>query len=411
MQALDKSQAVIHFKPSGEILWANNNFLNAMGYQMNDVVGQHHRMFVEPEFAESQRYQDFWEKLRQGQFEAKRYKRLGKHGKVVWIQATYNPIFDKKGKLIKIVKFASDVTNSIVKTRESFDRVQAVIRFDMQGHIIEANENFLKTMGYSIEEIKGKHHRIFCDDAYANSAEYQQFWDNLRKGELQDGEFTRVAKGGRPIHLNASYTIEYDNEGQPESVVKYASDITEKKSNLNSMSHSIQSSTSATNELSASISDISNNLANVSTNIQNVQRMSEDTKQATAKLESSVAAMTEVLNFIQDISEQINLLALNAAIEAARAGDAGRGFAVVADEVKKLASQTNESSKKIVSEIDEVRNSSSSVNSAMQSIHDAMTDVVDVTEKVSVSIREQSLATNDISDHMTSIANISSKIA
>ena len=408
LQALDKSQALIHFKPDGTILWANDNFLKTMGYSLDEIVGQHHKLFVDERYAKSSEYADFWMRLRAGQFEANRFKRYGKNQKEVWIQASYNPIL-KNGKIERIVKMASDITNSVVKTRQSFDRVQAVIRFDMNGHILEANENFLKAMGYSFEEIVGKHHEIFCDKDYINSAEYKQFWENLRNGILQGGEFTRYTKGGRKIFLSASYTIEYNNAGLPENVVKYATDITYKKENQNNMVHSIQSTTSATNELSASITDIANNLANVNRNIQNIEGMSEETKKSAGDLEVSVAAMTEVLAFIQDVSEQINLLALNAAIEAARAGEAGRGFAVVADEVKKLASLTNDSSKKIVTEINAVKASSETVTSAMQTINDAIRDVSQVAEHVSLSVKEQSVATNDISEHMTTLAELSAR--
>ncbi|MBA43354.1 MAG: chemotaxis protein [Magnetococcales bacterium] len=409
LTALDKSQALIHFDPQGNILWANNNFLKTMGYDLDEVVGKHHRLFVDKRYGESEEYENFWQRLREGKFAANRFKRYGKGQKEVWIQASYNPIYDSKGNVERIVKLASDITNSVVKTRQSFDRVQAVIRFDMNGNILEANENFLKTTGYKLEDIVGQHHSLFCDKAYAESSEYKNFWDNLREGVLQDGEFQRVGKDGRRIFLAASYTIEYNNEGKPENVVKYASDISNKKENQNSMVHSIQSTTSATNELSASIRDIANNLTNVNQNIQNIEGMSEETKKSAADLEVSVAAMTEVLAFIQDVSEQINLLALNAAIEAARAGEAGRGFAVVADEVKKLASLTNDSSKKIVTEINAVKVSSETVTSAMQHINEAIRDVSQVAEHVSLSVKEQSVATNDISEHMTTLAELSAK--
>ncbi len=245
LTALDKSQALIHFDPQGNILWANNNFLKTMGYDLDEIVGKHHRLFVDKRYGESEEYEGFWQRLREGKFAANRFKRYGKGQKEVWIQATYNPIYDSKGNIERIVKLASDITNSVVKTRQSFDRVQAVIRFDMNGYILEANENFLKTTGYKLEDIVGQHHSLFCDKAYAESAEYKKFWDDLREGVLQDGEFQRVGKDGRRIFLAASYTIEYNNEGKPENVVKYASNISSKKENQNSMVHSIQSTTSA----------------------------------------------------------------------------------------------------------------------------------------------------------------------
>lgn len=407
LDALDKSQAIIHFQPSGEIIWANDNFLAAMDYELNDIVGKHHSMFVDDAYAESEAYEKFWSNLRAGKFVADRFKRVGNHGKEVWIQASYNPVLDNKGKVKKVVKLASDITLSVVKTRESFDKTQAVIRFDMNGHILDANDNFLKTMGYSLEEIVGQHHRIFCDSEYVQGPEYHAFWNNLRQGEIQAGEFTRYNKAGEKVFLSASYTVEYDNNGEAVAVVKYASDITEKKNQFrNTIGQSIQSTTTATQELSSSVQSIAQSLSNVDKDIQEMRSKSEQTQVTTAGLEHSVTSMTEVIDFIQAISDQINLLALNAAIEAARAGDAGRGFAVVADEVKKLASQTNESSKKIVTEIDGVRMASENVSAAMVDIGNTIEAVSAVTGSVVNAVHEQSLATDDISSSMTQLADI-----
>ncbi len=406
MSALDKSQAIIHFDTSGNIQWANKNFLDAMGYRSEDIIGQHHRMFVEPEFAETKEYQNFWESLRQGKFQASQYKRLGKGGKEIWIQASYNPICDTSGKPYKIVKVASDITNSVVKTKNAFDKVQALIHFTPDGTILDANENFLKSTGYSLEEIKGKHHSMFCDGGYVQSNEYKEFWNALNRGEIQTGEFRRIGKQRQDIWLQASYTVKYDNNGQVVGVTKYASDITpQKRANLES-NQAIEAVTTSLQELTSSIADISSSTNTTRDAVQAVQRQSESATTFVNKLLQSAEAMSEVLTLIQNISGQINLLALNAAIEAARAGDAGRGFAVVADEVKRLASQAEDSTGKINEEIKGIQTIADSVATAITSIQESISGLVESSNTVASAVEEQSVVTAGIADNMTRVTEL-----
>lgn len=235
IDAISKSQAVIEFDLNGYIQQANSNFLTAFGYSLNEIKGQHHRMFVEPAEANSAAYQAFWQKLAKGEYQAGEYKRLTKSGQPIWIQASYNPIFDLNGKPIKVVKYASDITQQKVKNADyqgqidAIGKSQAVIEFNLDGTIVCANHNFLTAMGYTLEEIKGKHHRLFVAPNEANSAEYQQFWANLAKGEFQAGEYMRITKSTQPIWIQASYNPIFDLSGKPVKVVKYASDITAEK--------------------------------------------------------------------------------------------------------------------------------------------------------------------------------------
>ena len=235
MAAVDRAQAVIEFDLDGTILAANQNFLAVVGYTLPEVVGHHHRMFVDPATAASTEYAQFWEKLRSGAFETGEYKRLTKSGSEVWLQATYNPILDTDGNPFKVVKFASDVTATNLRNAEiagrmaAVDRAQAVIEFDLDGLIIAANQNFLSLMGYSAAEVIGKHHRMFVEPATAVTQEYADFWDRLREGAFETGEYKRLGKGGREVWIQATYNPILDTEGRPFKVVKFASDVTATK--------------------------------------------------------------------------------------------------------------------------------------------------------------------------------------
>jgi methyl-accepting chemotaxis protein len=233
LNAISKSQAMIEFALDGTILTANENFLGAMGYTLAEIQGQHHRMFVEPGYAQSAEYAEFWRRLGRGEYDRAEYKRLGKGGREVWIQASYNPVFDRAGKPFKVVKIAADVTAQKMAAADShsqldaISRSQAVIEFNLDGTIITANQNFCSAMGYGLDEIKGRHHRMFVDPAYGQSAEYQQFWDKLRRGEGMAAEYKRFGKGGKEVWIQASYNPIFDLNGKPYKVVKYATDATD----------------------------------------------------------------------------------------------------------------------------------------------------------------------------------------
>ncbi|WP_338760109.1 PAS domain-containing methyl-accepting chemotaxis protein [Massilia sp. METH4] len=235
MTALDRAQAVIEFDLTGRILHANENFLGTLGYSLDEVAGRQHAMFCEPAYAASHEYHAFWKHLASGNFHSGEFKRVAKDGRAVWIQATYNPIFDAAGKPFKVVKFASDVTQEKIRNADfegkirAVNRVQAVIEFDLCGKVIDANENFLEVMGYSLDEVRGQHHRMFCEPGFAHSPEYMAFWERLARGEFNAGEYRRVTKSGKPVWILASYNPIFDADGKPLKVVKYASDITSQK--------------------------------------------------------------------------------------------------------------------------------------------------------------------------------------
>jgi methyl-accepting chemotaxis protein len=232
INALNRSQAIIEFDPTGRILHANQNFLDALGYRLEEVRGQHHSLFVDPATRLTPEYRAFWDKLGRGEFDAGKYKRVAKGGREIWIQATYNPILDGAGKPYKVVKFAADITQAELHANEqksrvdAINRAQAVIEFKLDGTILAANENFLATMGYSLAEIVGRHHSMFADPELARSPEYRQFWERLNRGEFIADKFRRLGKGGKDVWILASYNPLFDLNGQPVKVVKYATDIT-----------------------------------------------------------------------------------------------------------------------------------------------------------------------------------------
>ena len=231
--ALMKSQATIEFDLQGKILNANENFCRALGYKLSDIVGKHHSIFCEPDYVASAAYREFWRQLGRGEFDAGEYKRIGKDGREVWIQASYNPLMSG-GKPYKIVKLASDVTAIKLKAADAegkiaaLSRAQAVIEFTPDGEILLANDNFLSVMGYRLEEIRGKHHSMFCEPDYVRSEAYKEFWRKLAAGQFVAEEFLRIGKGGKVVWIQASYNPIFDMSGRIFKVVKFATDVTER---------------------------------------------------------------------------------------------------------------------------------------------------------------------------------------
>ncbi len=235
LAAIGKSQGVIEFNMDGTVISANPNFLSVIGYSLEEVKGKHHRMFVDAQEANSSEYRAFWEKLNRGEYDAGEYRRIGRNGREIWLQASYNPIMDANGRPYKVVKYASDITAQKLKNADyegqiaAIGKSQGVIEFNMDGTVISANPNFLLVIGYSLEEVKGKHHRMFVDAQEANSSEYRAFWEKLNRGEYDAGEYRRIGRNGREIWLQASYNPIMDANGRPYKVVKFASDITAQK--------------------------------------------------------------------------------------------------------------------------------------------------------------------------------------
>lgn len=430
--AIDRALAVIEFDLSGNILAANQNFLTTLGYSLEEIRGKHHSMFVNASERERHEYRDFWDKLRRGELQKAQFRRIGKGGREVWIEASYNPLFDKDNKPYKVVKYATDITQNraeLADLRGQADAIrksQAVIEFSLDGQILTA-------LGYTLQEIQGQHHRMFIERNAQNTPEYSAFWQNLRQGQFQAGQFKRIGKGGREIWIEASYNPIFDAYGRPGKVIKFATDITKQIEVMNDLrriidtncreidkainqlrttseataqataetSTSVNAVAAASEELSASISEISQRMSQSKAASDEAFNNTGAADEATHKLTKSAEAMNGIVQVIQEIAAQINLLALNATIESARAGEAGRGFAVVASEVKHLASQAADATRRIASEIEGVQGVSLEVAGALTKVKVSIDSLREFVSATAAAVEEQSAVTQDVSSNMS----------
>ncbi|MBX7534384.1 PAS domain-containing methyl-accepting chemotaxis protein [Qipengyuania sp. GH1] len=318
--AVCRSQAVAEFTPGGHVLWANDLFCYAMDYDLDDIVDRHHSMFCETALRNSEDYRLFWEKLGKGNYDEGTYRRVRRDGSAIYLRATYNPVFDENGQCDRILKIAADVTSEFEEAADTagktqaFDRSYAVIEFGLDGTILSANTNFLELMGYRLEDVVGKHHRIFCEHGHAASAEYARFWEQLGQGRFDAGLYCRKRRDGSNVWLQATYNPVMNADGKPVKVVKLATDVT----------YQIGLEREAKDALEDS------------------RTLEARIGQQNQRLEETMREVANIVSTIDAIANQTTMLALNATIEAAHAGENGRGFAVVASEVKKLAQDTRD---------------------------------------------------------------------
>ena len=488
MRALDKSQAIIHLSPDGVILDANANFLAAMGYALDEIKGKHHSMFVTPEYRSSRDYTAFWDKLKSGTYDQGQYKRIAKGGREVWLEASYNPVLDGKGRATKVVKIATDITAQKLRAADAEGQIaaigksQAVIEFALDGTILTANANFLRALGYELSEVKDRHHSMFVAAEDRESPEYRKLWETLRCGEFTAHQFRRIAKGGREIWIWASYNPIFDADGKPIKIVKFATDVTEqvKAARIEEVVHdiaavidgakagnlvrrvgtdtgsddikslcrglndlldtvadligSIRDATAETVAAANAITEGSNDLAGrteqqasaleqtaatteeLAASVKNSAQASRnavgyaeearsvaveggktvgEAVEAMTRIEQASSKITEITTVIEEIAFQTNLLALNAAVEAARAGDAGKGFAVVAAEVRTLAQRSSEAAKDIGGLIS---SSTTQVAQGVRLVREAGTTlgrIVEAAERVAATVSEISAASSE----------------
>ncbi len=448
LKALDRVQAIIEFDLDGTILDANQNFLDTVGYALGEIRGRHHSIFVDEATRASPAYRQFWDRLRGGDFQAAQFRRIAKGGKEIWIEASYNPLIGPDGKPYKIVKFATDITRQKAEDADRAGQVaairkaQAVIAFSLDGTILDANENFLAAVGYTLDEIRGRHHAMFVDDATRTSGNYAAFWAALKRGEYQAAQYRRLGKGGREIWIQASYNPILDASGRPYMVVKFATDITEQIRMLQTLRRmidtnfgeidqavertseessralesamatrdNVQGMAAATEELAASIAEISQMMTKSQSATDSAFEQTHSAGSFATRLSEATVAMGGIVGLINTIAGQINLLALNATIESARAGEAGRGFAVVAQEVKNLANQAARATEQIGSEINGVQAISDEVVRSLTSIRTSISVMRDSVVATAASVEEQSAVTRDMSSSMQHAARASAAI-
>ena len=299
VDALWRSQAVIQFDLNGNILTANENFCRALGYELKEIVGKHHRIFCDAAHVASDDYRQFWARLANGEYDSSTYKRIRKDGAEIWILATYNPVF-RGGKPYKIVKFATDITEARMQAEEdankltAISRSQAVIEFTPTGEILDANANFCGALGYDISEIRGKHHRMFCDPAYAQTQAYADFWKSLAEGNFASGEFVRYGKDGREIWIQAAYNPIRDLNGRVHKVVKFATDVTERMSAINALGGALKALAEG---------DLTQNLA--MTFVPSMETVRKDFNEAVAGLHEAMRTVETNANAIASGAQEI----------------------------------------------------------------------------------------------------------
>ncbi|KQT83352.1 PAS domain-containing methyl-accepting chemotaxis protein [Methylobacterium sp. Leaf466] len=449
LAALSQSNGIIEFDLDGVIITANERFLEVVGYDLSEIQGRHHRLFVEADEQAGPAYADFWQTLRSGRYQAAQYRRLGKGGREVWIEASYNPVLDRSGRPFKVVKIATDVTARKLMDAdrqgqiEAIGKSQAVIAFDLDGTILDANANFLSTLGFDLSEIVGRHHGIFVEPEVRAGAAYGEFWAALRRGVYQAGQFKRIAKDGRAVWIEASYNPILDASGRPYKIVKFASDVTAQVTMLmklqallernfgeidgalavsdresaaaaqaaGSTSTNVQTMAAAAEELAASVCEISQSMSKSRHATDDAQNQVKAAGAFTHRLTEAATAMGGIVGLIQTIAGQINLLALNATIESARAGEAGRGFAVVAQEVKNLANQAATATQRISTEIDSVQAISRQVAGSLDRIGGSVETMRDHVIATAAAVEEQSVVTQDMSSNMQVAAEAVTAIA
>jgi methyl-accepting chemotaxis protein len=419
LDAIDKVQAVIEFAPDGTIRHANPLFLELMGYRLKELVGTHHRRFVRTEDVASPDYAAFWASLRTGQPDTGLYRRLRKDGREVWLQSSYNPLFDRHGQVTGVVKYATDVTAQRAEAADmdgrlqAIDRAQATIEFDLDGVILDANENFLTAMGYTLDEVVGRHHRIFVEAGEAGTAAYASFWARLREGHHHAALYRRIGGDGRVVWIQATYNPIFDSRGVPMKIVKYATDITAQTVAAQTLQREVVALSGAVIDNAGKATRAEELAGGARHAAERGGLVMSDVIRTMGSIQDSTRSIEDILELIDTLAFQTNLLALNAAIEAAHAGESGRGFAVVADQVRQLALRSADASKQIHhliqdarTQVDEGAALVGTAGQTMGDIVDAIGDVTQVATAISESASVQASGIQRVNSAVTQLESV-----
>lgn len=393
LQALHRSTAWVELGLDGTVIDANERFCHVVGYPRSELIGSKHAQLCFGDYANSADYGRFWDRLRAGEHFSGQFRRRHCSGRTVWLEATYNPVLGADGRVVKVVKLASDVTEKVESAISSaamlnaIERSSAVIEFSPDGTVLRANQNFLATMGYSEAQILGQHHRRFCSAELQASAEYAEFWRRLARGEYFSGQFQRIDSRGREVWLEATYNPVLGDDGSVVKVVKFASDITDRVHRHHAEKEGAATAYAVALETNQIADDGAKTIMASVTKVNTVAEQFGNAAQQVRRLGDKTQTITSIVKTIKEIADQTNLLALNAAIEAARAGESGRGFAVVADEVRKLAERTTSSTTEISQTIETIQAESALVSSTMSEGLVSVDQVVDLASQAGASIQ------------------------
>ena len=401
------------FQPDGQILLLNEKFKNKLGYPDNRLKDLKHQDFIDVEEIRGQEYPQFWEYLLAGEPKTGEFRYLDMEGNEFWLLATYFAIGVDNAQSRKIIVAGMDVTGrkannvDVYGQMKAIDSAQAIIHFDMDGTILDANENFLAMTGYNLKEIKGGNYDLFIPDDEKNSENTKKFWSKINDAEFIGGNFKRSRKDGKDIWVQTSYYPIMDLKGKPAKMAEYASDITsqikarqEAADSANIMLENVRNVAASVDELDASVNEVSGNMNKARDLVEDIHAKSSTADDTALRLNNAAKSMDSIVQLIQDIAGQITLLSLNATIEAARAGEAGKGFAVVATEVKSLATQTEEATNKILEEINDMQDVSRETVSSLTEVNKSIKNVKDYVDTVAEAIEEQNKTISGITDNM-----------